>query len=401
MSLSTSSQSSLNGFWVILKKEVVDNFRDRRTLTTMAVSIIIAPLMLIGLLWFTEKTITEETDLVTADAFELPVVGAEYAPTLMDWLRQNNIKIINPPLDPEASIKAGEYRVILVIKSEYSENFEKGKTAPIKLIHDSSITGLEQIGKQLVERAIYSYGQQLAGLRLQARGIDPQIIRPIHINQSDVATPESRNSSMLSILPYLIIIFIMVGGMYLAIDTTAGEREKGSLEPLLTLPVTRKSILLAKLFATCVFSAITFALVLVGLALAMTYAPVETINFQINGMKLLYIFITCLPFVFAGSSLLILVASFTKSYKEAQSYLSFIMMLPSFPLIFLSMLSPEASFSNMYIPSLSQALIILETFKGEMIPIHLVLLSMVSSLLLGIILSAIAVKLYERERVLG
>ena len=157
----TNKRSSLAGLWVILKKEIVDNVRDRRTLTTMAVSIIIAPVLMVGLLWFTEKTIHEETDLVTADAFELPVIGAEYAPALMDWLRQNNIKVMAMPeplaiedlstlkpsseasteeraiaFDAEASIKEGKHRVVMVINKSFADHFSEGKTAPIKLIHD-------------------------------------------------------------------------------------------------------------------------------------------------------------------------------------------------------------------------------------------------------------------------
>ena len=135
--------SHLSSLWTILKKEVVDNARDRRTLTTMGVSIVIFPLLIFGLLWYLDKTVKEETDLVNADAVKLPVIGAEYAPNLMAWLGQNNIEIIDAPDDPEASISQGEHRVILLISENYPEAFRKGTTAPLRLIHDSSITGLE------------------------------------------------------------------------------------------------------------------------------------------------------------------------------------------------------------------------------------------------------------------
>ena len=189
--------------------------------------------------------------------------------------------------------------------------------------------------------------------------------------------------------------------MYLAIDSTAGEREKGSLESLLTLPVERSHILLAKLLATAFFSALTFFLTLMGLALALKYAPVDSIDIAINPQRLIYVFLACSPFVFVGSSMLILVASFTKSYKEAQSYLGFITMLPSMPLIFLAFLSPEPSVSNMWVPSFSQALIMIETLKGEPIAGSLVALSAVCSIAIAIVLSFIAMKLYQRERILG
>jgi sodium transport system permease protein len=238
-------------------------------------------------------------------------------------------------------------------------------------------------------------------LRLQARGVSPQVTQPIRVNVSDVASPAARNAQILNMMPYLIIIFIMAGGMYLAIDTTAGERENGSLEPLLTLPVNRKTILIAKLCATVVYSALTFLLVLLGLTLAFEYAPIDSIDISISMAQVAKVFLTCLPFVFVASALMVLVASFTRSYKEAQSYLSMVMLVPSLPLVVLGFLSPAPSSSNMWIPSLSQGLIIIETLKGEVISNSLIILSMISSLVFAALLAAIAVKLYQREKILG
>lgn len=393
--------SRFRSWWTILRKEVVDNLRDRRTLSTIAMSVIIGPLLMFGFLWFAEKTVKEETDLVNAEALVLPVVGAEYAPNLMTWLAQNNIDVIDPPSDPEASIRNGEHRAILVLDEQFSKSFSSAKTAPVRLIYDSSISGLEQIGFHTVKNAINSYSRQVGSMRLSARGISPEIINAINVNTSDVSTPQARSGQVLSIMPYLIIMFIMAGGMYLAIDSTAGEREKGSLEPLLTQPVERNIILLAKLSATIVFSSLTFLLVLLGLALGFAYMPIESLSVSLGLVKVIKVFVFCLPFSFLGCALMVLLASFTKSYKEAQSYLSMVMLLPSLPLMMLAFLSPEPSLHNMWIPSLSQGLIIIETFKGEDIPLHLIALSMLASTAFATILAWCAVKLYQRERILG
>jgi len=153
----TRKISHLSSLWTILRKEVIDNARDRRTLVTMSASIIMMPLLMFGLLWFIDKTVKEETDLVNSEAFKLPVIGAEHAPNLLNWLRQNNIEIISPPSDPEESVSRGEHRAILVIDDTFPESFRKGETAPLRLIHDSSITGLEKIGFSTVEGAIRSH----------------------------------------------------------------------------------------------------------------------------------------------------------------------------------------------------------------------------------------------------
>ena len=393
--------SNLRSLWIILRKEVTDNLRDRRTLTTMGVSIIIGPLLMFGFLWFAEKTVKEETDLVNAAAMQLPVVGAELAPNLMNFLAQNNIEVVDPPADPEQAIHNGEFRVVMVITEAFPEAFESGVTAPVKLIHDSSISGLEKIGYHTVRSALNRYSSQIGSMRLVARGVNPQLIRAIEVNISDIASPQARNAQILTMMPYLIILFIMAGGMYLAIDTTAGEREKGSLEPLLTQPVSRPYILLAKLGATIVFSALTLLMVLIGLAIAIKYMPIDMISLSIDAAAVIKTFIACLPFVFVGCALMVLLASFTKSYKEAQSYLGMVMLIPSLPLIMLAFLSPEPSADNMWIPSLSQGLIIIETFKGEAIPLNLILLSMAASTVFAGFLAFLAIKLYQRERILG
>ncbi|MFT5135847.1 MAG: sodium transport system permease protein [Arenicella sp.] len=393
--------SNWNGFRVILLKEIVDNLRDRRTLITMAVSIIVGPLILFGFLWFAEKTVKNETDLVHADAIPLAVVGAELAPNLMIWLEQNNIQIVAAPSNPEQAVNDGEHRVVLIVESSFADAFNKGRSAPLRLIYDSSLGGFKKLGFNTITRAIGLYGSQIGSLRLQARGISPEVVRPIILNVSDVASAQARNAEILNIMPYLIIIFIMAGGMYLAIDTTAGEREHGSLESLLAQPTDRRYILLAKLGATITFSALTFLLVLIGLAVSFKFVPIEAITISIDAFKISKIFLTCLPFVFVGCALMVLVASFTKSYKEAQSYLGMVMLVPSMPLVLLGFLAPAPSLSNMWVPSLSQGLIIIETLKGEAIAWSLIGLSMLSSLILASILSYIAIKLYQREGILG
>lgn len=393
--------SRLRLWWIILRKEVTDNLRDRRTLTTLVVSIIITPLLMFGLIWFTEKTVKEETDLANAEPVELPVVGAVNAPNLMSWLRQNNIKVIDPPSDPKAAVEAGTYRAVLVIPKEYAARYREGKTAPVTMLHDSSISGLEKIGFGTAVSALQAYSQKIGSMRLLARGIESSTIQAIQVNTSDVARPEAKAGQLLNMLPYLIVMFIMAGGMYLAIDSTAGEREKGSLEPLITQPVERSTILLAKLSATIVFSSLTLLLMLTGFAIAFKYMPIESVSVSVGVIKVAKIFIFCLPLVFLGSALMVLLASFTKSHKEAQSYLSMVMLVPTLPLIMLGFLSPEPSTSTMWIPSLSHGLIILETIKGDSIPISLIGLSALVSTLCASALTWLAVKLYSRERILG
>jgi len=129
--------------------------------------------------------------------------------------------------------------------------------------------------------------------------------------------------------------------------------------------------------------------------------PIDIFSVSVGPDKITLMFVACLPFVLAGCALMVLVASFTKSYKEAQSYLGSVMLLPTLPLMSLMFLSPEPSVSNMWIPAFSQGMIILETLKGEAITWQLISLSMIGSAVLAAVLAGIAIKLYQRERILG
>jgi sodium transport system permease protein len=393
--------SASKAVWTVFSKEVIDNLRDRRTLTTILFSMLLGPILLLTLMWFAEKKVKDETDLVSAKAIELPVVGADYAPNLMAYLKSNNFEILEAPENPEAAVIDGSRRAILVIEEGFAQALRNGKPAPIRVIHDSSISGLEELALNQLQMSIMRYSQTIGALRLQARGVSPQTLNVIQFNTSDVATPEARNSQVLNMLPYIVIFSIMMGGMYLAIDTTAGEREKGSLEPLLAQPVDRAQLVLGKWFATCLYSSATFLLVLVSFSVAFKYMPIESVTVTLTAAKVAFIFIACFPFVLVGTSAEIVLASYTKSFKEAQSYMGMVTLIPTLPLLMLILLSPQPDWSNMWIPSFSQGLIMIEAVKGEALAPQLVAVSMLTSTLIAGVFVSLSIWLYKRERILG
>ena len=326
---------------VILGKEVLDNLRDRRTLVTMAASVLITPMLLLGVLWFISDRVQARADLIDSEPVPLPVVGAEHAPQLMEYLRRHHIEILPPPEDPERAVRDGEHELVLVLGDDFGERLRSGAPAPVRLVRDSSAGNLQALGYRQVRAALQQYSRSLGALRLLARGVDPRSAAALAISTTDVSPPSSRAAAIMTMIPYMLIIFTLLGGLYLAIDSTAGERERGSLEPLLCQPVRRSQIMLAKLLACCLFSAATLALILAALALAFATAPLDTlgISIHISASQAAIIFISCLPFCLLGCALLIAIASFTKTYKEAQSYLGFAMLVPSLPLLFAGMLA--------------------------------------------------------------
>ena len=208
---------------------------------------------------------------------------------------------------------------------------------------------------------------------------------------------------LLGMLGYFFVFSLLMGGMNLAIDSTAGERERGSLEPLISLPVDRETLMLGKIAATCLFMMLALTLSLFAFAVALHFIPLASLGMTPNfgagtvGFALLLF----LPFSLIGAAMMTLVASFTKSFKEAQSWVSILLFAPTFPILIVSILTLRPRFEFMFVPSLSQHLLLVDRIKNEPLePTHLAV-SMLSTLVIGVVLTAICARRYQKEGLLG
>jgi sodium transport system permease protein len=388
--------------FTVFIKEVVDNIRDRRTLAS---ALIMGPIFGPVLFSFVINLSVERSLESAENTLELPVIGQEYAPNLLSYLSSRNIDAIDGPEDMNAAmdaVKTGAHDVVLVIPEEFGEQLADMVPAKVEIVADQANNDAERDARR-VRNALRRYNQQLAGLRVVARGINPMALQPLNIDEVDVSTPSGRSAMLLGMMSYFFIFAALMGGMYLAIDTTAGERERGSLEPLLSLPVTRDQLILGKIGATCLFMTLSLALSLVAFYFALDFMPLEKLGMTPNfgpGVVLAALAIF-LPFILVGSALMTLVASFTKSYREAQTWLSVVLIAPTMPILIVSilMLRPRTEF--MFIPSLSQHLLLVDMVKNEPINALHVAISVVSTLVIGLILTGICARLYRREGLLG
>ena len=386
----------------VFVKEVVDNFRDRRALMS---ALIFGPLF--GPIFFAFIiNLSIERSLSSAEqTLELAVIGAERAPNLVAYLASRNIDVVDGPVDRQAALEAaktGEHNVVLVVPERFAEQLADAIPARLEVVSDQANTEADGEARR-VRNAIQEYNQQLAGLRLTARGISPLLLRPINVDDVDVSTSSGRAGILLGMMSYFFIFSLLMGGMYLAIDSTAGERERGSLEPLLSLPVTRDQLMLGKIVATCLFMALSLTLSLVTFFFALKFMPFEELGMTPNFSPpvVLAAFLVLSPMILLGAAVMTLVASFTKSYKEAQTWLSVVLIAPTMPILIVSILTLRPRFEFMFVPSLSQHLVLVDMIKNEpLAPLH-VGVSVLSTLAIGAVLTLICARLYRREGLLG
>lgn len=387
---------------IVFLKEVRESLRDRRTLwSALGFGAIFSPLMFGAILSFTIK----RNDPLNDKPVKIAVSHAERAPNLVGHLVKYGLTVEPVTYDDTGARKAvqsHQQKMVLMIPEEYAKRFTSGEPAPLQLYSDSS----DQTADRDVRRAkgvLNAYGAVITQLRLMVRGVDPTTLEPIAVHDVDVSTPSSRSVLALGTVSVFIFMSLFMGGMYLAIDATAGERERGSLEPLLTVPVRREHLIYGKILAACAFMTVSLVASVTALSIVLRRVGLEGLGMSANigPSTALLIVVCCLPLVPFCASIMTIIAAYTRSYREAQTYLGVITLVPILPMMFASAMGLRPSMALMAVPSMSQHFLITSLLRDEGIPMSYVLLSVGVTLGLGVVLAAVAGRLYHREALLG
>lgn len=385
--------------WIIMFKEIIDNLRDRQTLFyALLFGPVLLPLLLGGSLVASFKQLSIDFDEVTS----LSVLNADQAPKLIEFLYSNNIDIVDAPEDIQTSVRYGEHLLVLEIPEDFGSNLRKGQPAPLTL-HVNSADKESNKAARRITAILGVYERTLNSLRLQHRGIDPSTFDSLNIIENDVSSDGANGQLLASILPFLFIMSMVMGGFYLAIDTTAGERERLSLEPLLSLPLSRSAVVFGKYGATLCFVSLSGLLTAISIYSLFRIFPVELMSGQIrfDGSTVTKAFLLASPLMPFISALLITVSTVTRSTKEAQTYLGLLMVIPMAPFFLLQFLTVRSTVSTMPIPMLSQYQLLESAVLGNTIPWHHITLSVVGTLLASALLLMLASRLYKREKILS
>jgi len=393
----------MRGIFTVFRKEFFENLRDRRTILT---ALLLGPLL--GPLVFTLmlNIVQQQAESRDEQSVKVAVAGGERAPTLLALFAERGIVVQPVQLDEAGArraIAARDQKAVVIIPAEFPTRLAESRPAQVSVFFDGSseMGSSDAVGR--VRATVNEYGQRIAQSRLMLRGVDPSIMRPAVVRSVDVSTPKARAVLALSTLSFLVILAMFTGGLYLAIDSTAGERERGSLEALLTTPLPRAHIIYGKILATTAYMLISLVVTLAALAIALRFTRLEDWGMSVNlGLpQVLAMALLTAPLALAGAGLMTIVASFTRSFREAQTYLSFVILVPTMPLALVGLLDLKPTVAAMATPSLSQHFLMTRVLRGETPLVWEILLSAGVSLALGVLLAWIAGKLYEREAILG
>jgi sodium transport system permease protein len=377
-------------------KECRESLRDRRVLIN---SLLLGPL-LGPLLFLVLMRLVVGRELEKAEQ-PLPVVviGAERAPELIGALRQMGLELLPPVADPELAVREQRIDLALRIAADFGAAWRAGRPAQVELIYDSSRRDAQGDAERLRDM-LDSYSHRNGALRLLARGLAPTVAAPLVIATRDAATPQARGALLFAMLPYMLVLTMYIGGLSLAIDSTAGERERQSLEPLLINPVPRDRILLGKLMATATFSLASLTLGLLAFLLAGRFMPTDQLGLSLAlGPHFFAVALPMLvPLVLLVGITQILLAAFARSVREAQTYLSLVQLVPLIPSIVLSVLPIKAQLWMYAVPLLGQQLAIMRLLRAESVPVIALNLSALMTLWAVLAVFLLARRAYNSER---
>ncbi|MCF6318583.1 MAG: ABC transporter permease [Proteobacteria bacterium] len=383
----------------VMFKEIKDNIRDKKTLmSSIFMGAVFMPIIFVVMINFVTSMQKDKVE----SQLEMAIQGAENAKSFISFVKTKGVKITEFEGDPVKAIENKDEDAVIVIPKNFSEKFASGVPAKIEIYYDVTAKGTTNVTQRRIKALISEYSNTIGMTRLQLRGVSPLLLKAIIVEKHDVSTAQSKGAMLLSFLPYALILGLFMGSMYLAIDTMAGEKERNSLEALLLNPIKRSHLLTGKLFATITFGLATMVITLITFKLVMPFMPLEQMGMTVDlGVKNISILVLVLaPLAIMAASLQTIIATFSKSFKEAQTYVGLLMIIPAIPSVALMIMPVKEKLWMMATPILSQNIVINQIMRGEQVEVVSIIAAIVGSLLIGLVLALVAIKLYNRESLL-
>lgn len=349
-------------FFAVLRKELVDALRDRRTLLTVLVSsVLLGPLVLLAI-----SALVASLE-ARAELREVHVAGIERAPTLRNFFERQTYVVKEAPADYEAQLRKKSFSdPVVVVPPEFEAALVRGDSPTVEVVSDSA-NQRSEAGARRIERLLGAFARERALLGLALRGVSAQLLEPIQVEDRDLASTQTRATRITGMLPYFVMMAVLYGALNAALDTTAGERERGSLEPLLMNPADRRALVAGK------WAAVALVSMLIAVLSSFSFLPGQWVlqsdtlaaMFQYGLREALLFLVVLLPLAAALSAVLMAVAIRSKTFKEAQASSTIVVLLVSLlPLVNVFDLGGEAPW-HLWVPALAQNALMTRVLKGE------------------------------------
>ena len=372
-------------FWSLLRKELLDAIRDKRSVMAGLYYAILTPVFTAALFMLMIDKFSNVGDVL------ITITNVEQAPDLVAHLEREGIL--------HSDDDAKKVAIELIIGTEYGQQMARGEPAEVILIADTSNDRLQSSVRQ-IRGALSQYSGQMSALRLIARGIHPDAVRPLNVQLQDRATAESKGGMFIGMMVLLTLLAVFIAGMNLAIDTSAGERERHSLALLLSHPIGLRQLILAKVGAVSVFGMAGLVLVVSMSKLIYPLVPWQEFGFSIHiGIEfILAAVLVCIPVAVLAASMQLFVSFMAKSFKEAQTYITFVMFVPmalSYAVTF-----DVATEQLRWAPVTGQLQALIDLMKGQSTPLLALGISCLSTLVLSIALVLGMERLLKSEKII-
>jgi sodium transport system permease protein len=349
---------------VVLRKEVRDALRDKRSLRLAFLPpLYFVAMFVAGVLFAVNLSQSSASDI------SLSVAGEEHLPELVTFLREQGIAIEPAPGDAYSAVEQQLLDKVLIIPAEAEREFARAEPAVIWLVYDASNPKLHA-SVSFVRQKISQWSQQQASLRILARSISPELVRPVMLRESNVASDRKMAGYVLGSLPMFILMCVFIGSLGFSADMTAGERERHSLESLLITPASSTALMAGKWLTSVLLTLAVMLLFVVCLAPALAFLPFNRLGLRVDVslVDYLLILLATLPVIFLATALQLLVAIFARSFKDAQTYTGLLIFVPLLPFLYTIVNPGVYADWFFWVPVLAQQSALRELLLGSPLP---------------------------------
>jgi len=382
---------------VVFAKELKDALRDRRTWLVVLISSLVAGpaslLLIAGIVSSAEESAARR---------EVVIANAAKAPTLVNFLQRNGASVLDAPADYREELLSGRLQnAVVVIPDDFGRRLASGEPVRLEVIFDETAQRAQTAVRTTIA-LLQGFNREQGTQRLLARGVSPQVLQPLQIEEVNLAGSRARGAQLLFLVPWLALVGAVVGAISVAIDVTAGERERGSLEPLLLNPVSTASLVLGKWAVAASCSAAVVVLTLAGFTVSMQFVRSENLAalMQFGTPEILLFLVLLLPFSAMVASLNMLAATYGRSHKEAQTYASYITMIVNFVPILPLFLTVRDAPWQLLVPALGQQTVLMRALRGEAVAAVDILLPSAIALALTAAALLLQARLLRNERII-